>query len=200
MTACVSSEKDMLISGNMGGGTGATCGKIAGIQSMMKSGLGTSAYKLGNIEVGAIVVANPLGDIFDMDNNIIAGLLDNNQKEYVSSEDYFIGLINIENTRASVENKKFTNTSQSTYPELNTTIGCIITNAKLTKAQCNKLSSITHDAFARRIKPCHTSMDGDTIFTMTTSRHAANFDSIAVLATRAMEEAIVDAALSSNKQ
>ena len=38
----------------------------------------------------------------------------------------------------------------------NTTIGCVITNATLTKAQATKVSAMVHDAYTRAIKPVHT--------------------------------------------
>ena len=40
-------------------------------------------------------------------------------------------------------------------PQGNTTIGCIITNAKLDKSQCNKLASIAHNGYALTIRPVH---------------------------------------------
>lgn len=84
----------------------------------------------------------------------------------------------------------------------NTTIGCVITNATLTKAQATKVSAMVHDAYARAIKPVHTTNDGDTIFTVTTGELAADpadagsqavVDVVAVLGTRAMERAIRNA-------
>jgi len=79
----------------------------------------------------------------------------------------------------------------------NTTIGCLITNACLTKPQANKLASILHDAYARAIKPVHGTMDGDTIFVMSTGKEEVNFDAFAALATDVMQYAIIDAAISS---
>ena len=76
----------------------------------------------------------------------------------------------------------------------NTTISCIMTNAVLTKAQCKKLASICHDAYARRIMPVHTSVDGDTIFVMssgTLKLDDNSFDALAVIATEELEKAIV---------
>ena len=70
----------------------------------------------------------------------------------------------------------------------------MLTNAKLTKAQCQKVSSITHDAYARTIKPVHTSADGDTIFTMASGKQEAAFDLVAIMATEAMQGAILRAA------
>ena len=52
----------------------------------------------------------------------------------------------------------------------NTTIGCVITNAKLDKSQCNKLASIAHNGFAQAIRPVHSTADGDTIFLMPPAR------------------------------
>lgn len=79
----------------------------------------------------------------------------------------------------------------------NTTIGCLITNACLTKPQANKLASILHDAYARAIKPVHGTMDGDTIFVMSTGKEEVNFDAFAALATDVMQYAIIDAAITS---
>lgn len=76
----------------------------------------------------------------------------------------------------------------------NTTISCLITNAKLTKSKANKLASILHDAYARAIKPVHSSLDGDTIFVMTTSEVDVDFDSFAALSTDILQYAIIDSA------
>lgn len=78
----------------------------------------------------------------------------------------------------------------------NTTISCLITNAKLTKAQCNKLASILHDGYARAIKPVHSTMDGDTIFVMTTGAKDVNFDAFAALATDIVQYSVIDGAIS----
>lgn len=78
----------------------------------------------------------------------------------------------------------------------NTTIGCLITNAKLTKAQANKLASILHDAYARAIKPVHSTLDGDTVFVLASGKQEVNFDAFAALATDVMQYAIIDAAMS----
>ena len=58
-------------------------------------------------------------------------------------------------------------------PGLATTIGVIATDATLTKAQCQKMSGIGHDGFARALKPVHTLFDGDTLFTLATGERPA---------------------------
>ena len=76
----------------------------------------------------------------------------------------------------------------------NTTIGCILTNARLAKAQATKTASCAHDAYARAIKPVHTLNDGDTIFALASCQIEADPDAVSVLATEAMQRAIVRAA------
>ena len=58
------------------------------------------------------------------------------------------------------------------YP-LATTIGVVATDARLSKAQCAKVSGIAHDGMARAIRPVHTMYDGDTVFSMATGDRAA---------------------------
>jgi D-aminopeptidase len=53
-------------------------------------------------------------------------------------------------------------------PGENTTIAVIATDAKLNKAQCNRLAVMAHDGFARAIYPVHTPLDGDVIFAAAT--------------------------------
>lgn len=78
---------------------------------------------------------------------------------------------------------------------MNTTIGCILTNAKLTKAQANKIASMAHNGYARTIRPVHTSSDGDTIFAMASQQVEAQPDVVGALAAKAMAKAIENACL-----
>ena len=49
-------------------------------------------------------------------------------------------------------------------PQENTTIAVIATDAKLSKAQCNRLAVMAQDGLARAIYPVHTPLDGDVVF------------------------------------
>jgi L-aminopeptidase/D-esterase-like protein len=49
-------------------------------------------------------------------------------------------------------------------PAENTTIAVIATDARLNKAQCNRLAVMAQDGLARAIYPVHTPLDGDVIF------------------------------------
>ena len=53
-------------------------------------------------------------------------------------------------------------------PRENTTIAVIATDAKLNKAQCNRLAVMAQDGFARAIYPVHTPLDGDVVFSAAT--------------------------------
>ena len=75
----------------------------------------------------------------------------------------------------------------------NTSIGCVVTNAKLTKAECKAVSGMAHDGFARSIHPVHTTMDGDTVFTMASGEIAAPVDTVGYLAEEAIRLAVLDA-------
>ena len=53
-------------------------------------------------------------------------------------------------------------------PGENTTIAVIATDARLSKAQCNRLAVMTQDGLARAIYPVHTPLDGDVVFAAST--------------------------------
>lgn len=174
--ACLNSEKNEIKEGNVGAGTGASIGKISGVERAMKGGLGVYTLQIGELKVGAVVAVNALGDVVDVDTNkIMAGLLNSEKNDLASTEEELY--------------------SQYRYSEKNvfngnTTIGCIITNAKLTKSQMNKLASISHNGYAKAISPVHTTVDGDTIFTLSTNKVEAMPDAVGVLATKVMSKAI----------
>jgi L-aminopeptidase/D-esterase-like protein len=52
-----------------------------------------------------------------------------------------------------------------------TTIGIVVTDAILTKAQAHRLSIMAHDGLARAILPAHLPADGDTVFAASTAKH-----------------------------
>ena len=51
---------------------------------------------------------------------------------------------------------------------LNTTIAVVATDAALSKAGCRRVAVAAHDGLARTIRPCHTPLDGDTVFALAT--------------------------------
>ncbi|WP_199548014.1 P1 family peptidase [Streptomyces sp. N35] len=51
---------------------------------------------------------------------------------------------------------------------LNTTLAVVATDARLTRAQAQKLAGTAHDGIARAVRPVHLLHDGDTVFTLAT--------------------------------
>ena len=180
-SACLNSEKyNEDIQGNIGAGCGATVGKILGPTSCMKGGFGSYAINLNGLEVGACVVVNAMGDIVCPETGeVIAGPI--KDSKILNTEEIMISSFSLENTFKG-----------------NTTIACIVTNANLNKAQCKKISSMSHNAYARSIFPCHTMFDGDTIFTLSTGNINADINLIGVLARKCLEKAIIKGVKSAN--
>ena len=55
-------------------------------------------------------------------------------------------------------------------PPLNTTLGRVLTDLRLTKAQAGKVAAVAHDGLARAIRPVHSMVDGDTVFCLSSAR------------------------------
>ena len=169
--------------GNYGAGCGASVGKAGGMETAVKTGVGSYAVQIGELTVGAIVVLNALGDIFDWKTGRqIAGLLSQDKSELVSTMEVLCRSIEV------VDNK-FTG---------NTTISVIITNAHFEKAQLCKIAGMGHDGYARSINPVHTSADGDSIYAVSVGEVAADQDLVGALGAEVISEAIIRAVSSAD--
>lgn len=51
---------------------------------------------------------------------------------------------------------------------------CVATNARLTKAQANKVAQMADDDLARAVRPAHGTGDGDTVFALATGMVTSN--------------------------
>lgn len=174
--ACIAAENQEFSQGSVGAGTGATVGKIRGIKHAMKGGLGTYCVQVGNMMVGAIVAVNCLGDVIDPSTGkIVAGAFQETPFAFLDCE---AGMIE--------QHETITNAFAG-----NTTIGIIVTNVEMTKAQANKVASMAHDGYGRTMRPAHTMFDGDTIFSLSVGKVVADINVVGLLATRVMEQAIL---------
>lgn len=72
----------------------------------------------------------------------------------------------------------------------NTTIGVVVTNAKLDKMACQLAAQGGHDGFARALQPAHTSADGDALVVAATGTVDADPEHVRVLAQHAVVSAI----------
>ena len=164
--------------GSFGAGCGATVGKIGGMETCMKTGIGSYAVQLGDLKIGAVVALNALGDVFDWKTGRqVAGLLTEDRTGLRSTTEFMQRSIEV------VENR-FTG---------NTTLGIIITNAAFQKPALCKIAGMAHDGYARSIRPVHTSADGDSIYAVSVGDVAADQDLVGTLAADVMSEAILRA-------
>ncbi|MDN6885577.1 P1 family peptidase [Variovorax sp. CAN2819] len=172
--ACEAASTGAPAEGNVGAGTGALVGKLFGVHRAMKGGVGTASVKVGGVTVGAIIAANPLGDVIDPDTGQpVAGA-------------------RTEDGKALLDTRRALLRGLSPKPLLagtNTTIGVIATDAVLTKVQANRLAMVAHDGLARSVNPVHTMSDGDTLFALATGRVPLEGDApgMTVLSTMAAE-------------
>jgi L-aminopeptidase/D-esterase-like protein len=75
----------------------------------------------------------------------------------------------------------------------NTTIGVVVTDARLDKLGCLHLAEAAHDGLARAIDPVHTGADGDAFVAAATGRVEANVQVLRSLSARVVEQAVLDA-------
>lgn len=178
--------------GNIGAGTGATVAKMLGPDCTVKSGLGWHALRLGPIVVGALVAVNAAGCIYAPDGTLLAGMRMPDGAMIGPDEALPIMMQQAAQQPASVE-ASGAGEAEAAGPCSNTTLGVVLTNAQLTKPQAHRLAVTTHDAYARSIRPVHTSHDGDCIFALASGEVAADADLLAQMACEAMQQAIANA-------
>ncbi len=177
IAACNAANRSETRMGNVGAGMGASVGKYRGMACAMKGGLGMAAVQVGDVKLGAIVVVNALGDVFDIDTGAqIAGLRTADGGALCSTEAAFYA------DMAKPQNL-FTG---------NTTIGAVLTNAQFSKAELCKIASMAHNGYARAIRPVHTTADGDSIYALSVGDApcTADINIIGTLAAEVMARAI----------
>ena len=153
--------------GRVGVGTGASVAKLWGPERTRPGGVGTWSARAGDLIVGALVVANSVGEIVDEDGSILVGptLEPGERREDLVER--------IGSSRAA-----------------NTTLGVVATNARLSKEDVRRSASAANDAFDVAIRPAHTIYDGDTVFALATQEIEASFEEVAALVEPAVTTAI----------
>ena len=133
--------------GSVGAGVGARAG-------VLKGGVGTASTKLASgVTVGAVVVLNSAGDVVDPDTGL----------PWMTRLAAQFGLI----APPADQLAAYTDRRRELSP-LNTTIAVVATDAALSPAGCRRVAVAAHDGLAHTIRPCHTPLDGDTVFALAT--------------------------------
>jgi L-aminopeptidase/D-esterase-like protein len=169
--ACLDAEAQAegeMAEGRVGAGTGATVGKLRGLERSLPGGVGSAGLRLpGGALVAALAVVNAAGDVVSEEGRILAGVGGN---------------------RALLEE----GTSGMAAPATNTTLGVVATDAALDKAQCRTLAALAQDGVALAVRP-RTVVDGDTVFFLSTGGAKADMNSLAAAAAETLRRAIVRA-------
>ena len=178
--AAENAYKELFKTGNVGAATGASIGKLNGMERAIKTSLGTYAVQIGDLKIGAVVAVNALGDVYDYDSGkIIAGMLNETLDGFGNSEKELYKLYK-PNANLFVEN---------------TTIGVVITNGRFDKTQMNKIAAMCHNGYARTILPVNTTADGDSVYAMSVGEVEANLDMVGTLGAEVMGRAVNNAVI-----
>lgn len=141
--------------GTVGAGVGARAG-------VLKGGVGTASVTLDSgVTVGALVVVNSAGDVVDPGTGL----------PWLAAHAAEFGL-----TAPPAEQRAAYAARHAELSPLNTTIAVVATDAALSKAACRRVAVAAQDGLARTINPCHTPLDGDTVFALATGAVEVNPD------------------------
>ncbi|CAN5216132.1 P1 family peptidase [soil metagenome] len=152
--------------GSVGVGAGCTVGKTAGPQWGSKGGQGWAVASAGGVTVGALMAVNALGDVLDEAGRVLAG------------------------SRAPADRPRFPAVALGLEAGDHTMIGCLVTDARLSKADAVRAADLAHSGVARAVTPAHTSYDGDALFLLCAQRVPAVVDLVADLGARAVSAAV----------
>ncbi|HEX2741134.1 MAG TPA: P1 family peptidase [Rubrobacter sp.] len=164
--------------GTVGAGTGASVGKVLGMERAMKGGIGSASVELQDgLVVGALAAVNAFGEVRDpRTGKVLAG---------PRMED---------GTPGDTVELLYEAADRLRWGE-NTTLGIVATNARLSKPQVTKVAQMAHDGLARAVYPVHTTVDGDVAFAASTGGVEVAPDVVGAWGARVMQEAIVRAVL-----
>ncbi len=176
--ACLAATDTEVAEGCVGAGTGATVGKVLGMENAVKSGLGTASQKIaGDVVVAALMVVNAVGDVIEPGTGtILAGPRKSDESGFLSTSELLKSRL------------------KESIPPFNTVIGVVATDAKLSKTQASKLAHVAQAGIARTIDPCHTMYDGDALFAVSIGDDKeADIVALGAVAAEVVAEAIIRA-------
>jgi L-aminopeptidase/D-esterase-like protein len=161
--------------GNVGAGTGATVGKLHKLERAMRGGLGCAVVEGAGFVTAAIMAVNAVGDVRDAESGrLVAGARDAAGERLVD-------------TAAALA----AGAPPPVFRPQNTTIGCVITDARLGKAEASRVAALAMGGYARALSPPHLTTDGDTLFCLSIGDRAADPLEVGTLGARAVAQAIL---------
>jgi L-aminopeptidase/D-esterase-like protein len=177
--AAVSASDAPVRSGPFGAGYSASSGKIGDPSLSSPSGLGSMGYQIGDLQIAALAVVNPLGSLIDPENGAILSGLKNPGGGLATRE----GILRALSALSWLGDPT----------PRNTTLVVVATNAALDKLDLFRLSLMASAGIARAVYPAYTPFDGDTVFALSTGLGPpANLAWLGALAAEAVSQAIVN--------
>jgi L-aminopeptidase/D-esterase-like protein len=187
--ACVNASEAPPEQGSVGAGTGATVGKLLGVGQATKGGIGMASMEIGGgVIVGAIVAVNAVGDVIDPETNQIVAGTRSLKKGPIS-----IGSDAVFADSLSILRSLVGRTLLGLASKANTVIGVVATNARLDKAQTNKLAQMAQNGVVRTVRPVHTMHDGDTMFALSTGEKKGDVNIVGAFAAQVVQGAVLNA-------
>jgi L-aminopeptidase/D-esterase-like protein len=178
--ACEAASEDDPPEGGVGVGAGCTVAKVAGLAHGWRSGQGIAVLRAGGVTVGAIVANNAVGEVVGEDGRWIA-----RARVADDAPRYPVDLTPLRGPAPAEVGR-----SELSGPTGNTVIGCLVTDARLTKRDVHRVADLGHSGIARALRPAHTEHDGDALFALATGQVEADVDLVAHLAAEAVAEAV----------
>ncbi|MBW3620308.1 MAG: P1 family peptidase [Actinobacteria bacterium] len=181
--ACEAAVADDPAEGAVGAGRGTTVAKVAGLEHCWRGGQGIAVRRHGDLVVGALVVNNAVGEVRADDGTWLARARVGDDVERFPYTDRWFP------PREAAAVPGGGPTTDGGGPTENTVIGCIVTNARLSKTDAVRVADLGHTGIARSVWPAHTQADGDALFCLATHEVEAAVDLVATLAADAVAEA-----------
>lgn len=181
--ACLNASRKVE-EGSVGVGTGATVGKLFGVERAMKGGVGTASRQgVKGLIVGALVVVNAFGDVIDpRSNKVFVGARKSKKSFRLANSSKWI--------RQGVTRRQFGAIRPSDASAFNTTLGVIATNANFAKKEIHQVAQIAHSGLAKMISPLHSTFDGDLIFAISYGDKKADVNTVGLLGEAALMESV----------
>jgi len=171
------SARQHVAEGSVGVGTGATVGKLLGVDHATKGGVGfASLTLLGGVLVQALAVVNAFGDVVEPSTGkVLAGARRaQNSSQFVDTAERML--------KGDV---------RRVFGATNTTVVAVMTNVVLDKLQATKVAQMAQDGLARAIRPVHTQFDGDLVFALSVGHKRADLNALGTAAAEVTARAIV---------
>ncbi len=164
--AYMAATADPVEMGRIGAGAGTSAAKWRGFEYLVFTGIGSAVTETPDgHSVGALVVLNPVGDVFTLEGEPLTG------------GDLVPGPPGIR-----------------PHPIVNTVLAALVTDAAMTRAELTRLAVRAHDAVGACVRPAHTRFDGDVVFVSAVGDEKGDVDLAAeaafVATGRAIESAV----------